>query len=68
MRDEVRRQTLPPVVPEMRELEKRRRDNLVSNPREARSGRFESAEDVLQNVHMRNLLEDRAQADHQLEY
>ena len=52
----------------MRILEKRRRDKLVSEPRKARSDGSESAEDVLQNAHVRNLLEDRAQAGHQLEY
>ena len=61
-------QTLPPAVAETQKLEKRRRDKLVLKPRKARSGGSESAEDVLQNAHVRNLVDDRAQAGHQLEY
>ena len=47
LRDQTRRQTLPPVVIETRKLECRRCDNLVSEPWKARSGFVESAEDVL---------------------
>ena len=46
LRDEIGRQTLPPVVIETRKLECRRRDKLVSEPRKERSGFAESAEDV----------------------
>ena len=47
LHDKSGRQMLSPVVTETRELECRRRDNLVSEPRKTRSGSFASAEDVL---------------------